>query len=267
MATTAKPADPSFAPREVAINEPSERHVVKPYISNEPVRLYTFDADYNLKPCEPLAPTRRRVPQRRRRASRGKPIRRRGSRRAARPSRAGPSGSDDPHLAEEPEPPSRHRGRHPRLRRRGVVALSLTFMELWGRWVDCPAHCRQVAFGSLARHEQDSCWDALARECDERNEFERRELYLEPPKRHQPRQRSTAATSTRPGTVALSSADDPLKAVPPDVYFEALAGIVVPPNGWVSCPMPDHEDLHPSCQVLSTHCAASDAVGVAASST
>ncbi len=131
--------------------------------------------------------------------------------------------------------------------------MTFTFLELWGRWVDCPAHGRQVAFGSLPARDQDECWTALRAECRERNEFERRELYLEPPKRHQPRQRSTAATSTRPGTVALSSTDDPLKAVPPAVYFEAIARIVVPPNGWVSCPMPDHEDRHPSCQVLSTH--------------
>jgi hypothetical protein len=132
--------------------------------------------------------------------------------------------------------------------------MTLTFMELWRRWPDCSAHGRMIAFGSLPERAEAECWAALAAECRERNEFERRELYLEPPKkRHQPRQRSTAATSTRPGTVALSSTDDPLKAVPPAVYFEAIAGIVVPPNGWVSCPMPLHEDLHPSCQVTNTH--------------
>ena len=125
-------------------------------------------------------------------------------------------------------------------------------MELWGRWVDCPAHCRLVAFGSLARHEQDSCWDALALECDERNEYERRELYLEPPKRHQPRQRSTAATSARPRAVSLSS-DDPLKNIEPRLYVEALTGEVVPASGWLSCPLPDHEDRTPSFQVLASH--------------
>ena len=131
--------------------------------------------------------------------------------------------------------------------------MTLTFMELWGRWVNCPAHGRQVAFGSLPQRDQDACWAALAAECEERTESERSELYLEPPKRHQSVRRSTAATSTHPGTVALSSTDDPLKAVPPAVYFEAIAGIVVPPNGWVSCPMPGHPDEHPSCQVTNTH--------------
>jgi hypothetical protein len=75
----------------------------------------------------------------------------------------------------------------------------------------------------------------------------------EPKKVHQPRQRSKAATSTRPGTVALSSGDDPLKAIPPDVYVEALTGEEVPRNGYLRCPLPDHEDNTPSFQVLDSH--------------
>jgi len=70
-------------------------------------------------------------------------------------------------------------------------------------------------------------------------------------KRHQPRQRSTAATSTRPGTVVLST-DDPLKSIPPVVYVEALTGEVVPASGFISCPL-DHEDRTPSFQVLESH--------------
>jgi hypothetical protein len=76
----------------------------------------------------------------------------------------------------------------------------------------------------------------------------------EPPvKRHQPVRRSTAATSTRPGTVAVSTAgDDPLKSVDLCVYF-AAHGIEVPPSGKVRCIAPDHEDVHPSCTVTSSH--------------
>jgi len=74
----------------------------------------------------------------------------------------------------------------------------------------------------------------------------------EPKKRHQPRRRSTAATSTRSGDVALVS-DDPLKQIPPVVYVEALTGEVVPASGFINCPLPDHEDRTPSFQVLESH--------------
>ena len=51
----------------------------------------------------------------------------------------------------------------------------------------------------------------------------------------------------RPGRVAKSS--DPYKRINPPEYFETLAGIIVPRDGLVSCPAPDHEDRHPSCSV------------------
>lgn len=72
-------------------------------------------------------------------------------------------------------------------------------------------------------------------------------------RRHQPTRRSTAATSTRPGSVALLAADDPLKAVVPRVYVEALTGEAVPASGWIFCPLPDHEDRTPSFQALDSH--------------
>ena len=43
---------------------------------------------------------------------------------------------------------------------------------------------------------------------------------------------------------------DPYKRIPPPVYFEALAGITVPPRGGlVRCPAPWHADEEPSCSV------------------
>jgi hypothetical protein len=94
-------------------------------------------------------------------------------------------------------------------------------------------------------------WRLLELECRDRTDrLNGYDPADEPPrKRHQPTPRRTAATSTRPGTVALSNSDDPLKAVPATTYFEALAGIVVPPNGRVSCPTPGHQDRNPSCRV------------------
>jgi hypothetical protein len=51
---------------------------------------------------------------------------------------------------------------------------------------------------------------------------------------------------------AGGSERDPYKRIPPPVYFEALAGITVPPTGGrVRCPVAAHEDRHPSCDVSS----------------
>ena len=43
--------------------------------------------------------------------------------------------------------------------------------------------------------------------------------------------------------------DDPYKRIPPPEYFQRLAGITVPRSGLVSCPVPGHDDAHPSCSV------------------
>ena len=42
---------------------------------------------------------------------------------------------------------------------------------------------------------------------------------------------------------------DPYKRISPPEYFEKLAGIVVPRDGLVSCPAPEHVDRNPSCSV------------------
>jgi len=51
------------------------------------------------------------------------------------------------------------------------------------------------------------------------------------------------------GQASRGDADDGDRAVTPPDYFRAIAGIEVPGHGFVSCPMPDHEDRHPSCKV------------------
>ena len=48
----------------------------------------------------------------------------------------------------------------------------------------------------------------------------------------------------RPG-----NSTDPYKRISPPEYFEKLAGIVVPRDGLVSCPAPEHDDRNPSCSV------------------
>jgi hypothetical protein len=87
---------------------------------------------------------------------------------------------------------------------------------------------------TLPERAQDACRQALAAEAREHVERENA-IYLGRPKRHQPAQRSTAATSTRPAAVALAS-DDPLKKIEPRLYVEALTGELVPANGWMRCP-------------------------------
>ena len=97
-------------------------------------------------------------------------------------------------------------------------------------------------------------WRLLRLECDDH--VERANGYdpldHEPPKRHQPVRRSTASSAIKPAAVALSD-DDPLKSIDPRVYVEALTGEVVPANGMMRCPLPDHDDRTPSFQVLSSH--------------
>ena len=56
-----------------------------------------------------------------------------------------------------------------------------------------------------------------------------------------------AHTPRRPGRPGRSG--DPYKRISPPEYFERLAGIVVPCDGLVSCPAPEHKDRHPSCSV------------------
>jgi len=113
--------------------------------------------------------------------------------------------------------------------------MSLSFFEIQRRWPDSPTNVHIEAFYSRSKEEQAECWADLAHRCRLRIEGEllyeaRLEEEWPPSKRHQPVQRSTTGTSTRPSTLPLSSADDPLKAGPANVYFEAIAGIVVPPE-------------------------------------
>lgn len=60
---------------------------------------------------------------------------------------------------------------------------------------------------------------------------------------------STGGGLRMTGQPSRADADDGYRAVTPPDYFRAIAGIEVPAHGFVSCPMPDHEDRHPSCKV------------------
>jgi hypothetical protein len=53
------------------------------------------------------------------------------------------------------------------------------------------------------------------------------------------------APRVRPG----GNSRDPYKQISPPEYFERLAGVIVPRDGLVCCPVAGHEDRHPSCSV------------------
>jgi RepB DNA-primase from phage plasmid len=52
---------------------------------------------------------------------------------------------------------------------------------------------------------------------------------------------------------AERNAQDDARRIPPPVYFRVLAGVDVPDGGGdVRCPLPDHDEEHPSCRVYAT---------------
>jgi hypothetical protein len=58
-----------------------------------------------------------------------------------------------------------------------------------------------------------------------------------------------ASAVNRPGQRPDDAPDDPYKQMAPPEYFQRLAGITVPRHGLVRCPVPGHDDTHPSCSV------------------
>jgi len=134
--------------------------------------------------------------------------------------------------------------------------MTLTFPEFWRRWPDLPGDGRALAFDSLSERERRECWADLAEHCRHRIDgellYERRlREAWPPPKRSKPHHGTATSTSTAAGRVELSD-NDPLKAMPAAVYLPALAGVEVSSTGRCRCPMPDHEDVHPSAMAYGT---------------
>ena len=147
-------------------------------------------------------------------------------------SRAGPDSDPD-----EPEPPL------------GGFSFS-EFTQLWPDW---PSHVRALAFDTLSPREQQECWDDLADRCRLRNEEEylyESRLYQEWP----PRKRSMPHGTPRNAATGCAHFpdDDPLKRILAAEYLAALAGVDVASSGRTRCPMPDHEDRHPSAYAYGT---------------
>ena len=60
--------------------------------------------------------------------------------------------------------------------------------------------------------------------------------------------RRFAPRPSGPSTRRSDPENDVLDTIPPPVYFEALTGEAVPHHGRVHCPIPDHDDRHPSAR-------------------
>lgn len=90
-------------------------------------------------------------------------------------------------------------------------------------------------------------WRLLGLECDDALDLANDHDPLDyPPKRRTPHHGTPTSTSTAAGRVQLDHGD-PLKTVPASVYLPAL-GVELSSSGRFRCPMPDHEDEHPSCK-------------------
>jgi hypothetical protein len=136
----------------------------------------------------------------------------------------------------------------------------LTFVSWRSATPDLPGHARDRLFDFLPAEARASCWADLADEVGRQNEFERRDpLLYEPyvPRRERSSQEGgTASRSSRSTRAVFDGWGDPLQAMAPQVYVTALAGVEVPSNGRLRCPLPGHEDTSPSFHVYADgwHC-------------
>lgn len=115
------------------------------------------------------------------------------------------------------------------------------------------------AFEQLPEDTQSAAWDSLAVSMAVQNE-ERRTAACSwfpledlPPEMtsaefwlHHRHSRRTERPALR--AVTLPETDDALLVAPP-TYVEALTGEEVPRSGTIRCPLPDHDERTPSCQV------------------
>lgn len=134
------------------------------------------------------------------------------------------------------------------------MAVSLTFAEWHSVTSNMPGWARAEAFGFLPERERDFFWDGLAERTRLQHEgdweAEKRLLYEEWPRpKRRSQERGTASTSSRSTRVVFDRWGDPLQAIPPREYVQALTGVEVSSSGRARCVLPDHEDRTPSFHV------------------
>lgn len=127
-----------------------------------------------------------------------------------------------------------------------------TFGDCQKAWAILPPHQRLEWFHALPEDEQDRAWEYLRHQVDGHRRLENAEfgeLDLGP---REDSDRSTHRSPARGsrGTAYRTTSDDVLDQIPPPIYMEALAEVPVPVGGGsICCPLPDHDDAHPSCRV------------------
>ena len=125
-------------------------------------------------------------------------------------------------------------------------------------WAELSPGERLTAFLALPADERDQFDQALEHQIDCRNSIAldeaRSDAGLEP----LPRRALLQAVPDLPGRPYRSPSthshgyrtDDVLVTIAPPAYMEAVTGESLPTGGGrIRCPLPDHEDRHPSCQV------------------
>jgi hypothetical protein len=92
----------------------------------------------------------------------------------------------------------------------------------------------------------------LQLECDDRAaDYTADPVDDEPRKRRRPHHGTATSTSTGSDAVEFDH-EDPLKRIPATEYLPVIAGTEVLSSGRCRCPMPDHEDVHPSAKAYGT---------------
>jgi hypothetical protein len=95
-------------------------------------------------------------------------------------------------------------------------------------------------------------WRLLGLECrDQADRYTAEPIDAEPRKRRSPLHGTATSTSTGSEHVQFDQAD-PLKRIPATEYLPVIAGVEVLSSGRCRCPMPDHEDAHPSAKAYGT---------------
>ena len=198
------------------------------------------DSTFTFRPCDPETPEAE------------------GSRRATRhnyPQRQRPSeqGTPDQNRPREPLDPVRTRRRapvHPRSpKRRGAGLTQPTFQQFQRPLPGLSSHDRLLLFHALPESVQQSMWDRLAIQVEDRRYADGDGPFID--RRPKPKRRPIRTASNLPSDSWLRGTEA-LASIPAETYLTVLAPESEPTRGKCRCPLPDHEDHHPSATYKDT---------------
>jgi hypothetical protein len=144
--------------------------------------------------------------------------------------------------------------------------------EKFARDLAARERARLEAFYAMWGEPLDGEWAVIATECDLRNALDNDCCPLDladgqtldqhlarrqEEKRRRSSQQTPQSTSNGSGRVDLPEwDDDPLRRIPAKEYLPVIADVEVSATGTCRCPLPDHEDRHPSAKTYGArwHC-------------